>query len=111
MSLPGGVAFPRRHDCVASRGANLGCPSARDHADVGVPADHRNAGNLGNIERELRVLISEQYDALFRDLLRDFETGFHIYHALLRGIINNTARKHRPQYAVNMLIQLSLWNL
>ena len=57
------------------------------------------------------MLISEQHNALFRNLLRDLETAFHIHHAFFRRIIDYAAGKHGPQYAVNMLIQFGLGNL
>ena len=78
MSLPGGPAFPGRHDGISSRRINLRGAATREHPDVGVRADHSNAGNLGNFERELRVLVSEQHNALFLN--------------------------HGPQYPENMII-------
>ena len=92
---------------ISSLRIHLGRTASRDHAFVGIESDDRNGLYLGAIERQHALLVLQQNRALLRKGSGNFESAFHIDHALLRGVVHNAAEEFGTQDAAHMLIELS----
>ena len=85
-------------------GQHLRRAAARQHADIGMFADHGNAA-LACAERKDAALVLEQYHAFFRGDLCDEGIVRHGVGLLHRGIVEQPYGEHAPQDAVNHVVQ------
>ena len=89
-----------------SRRIHLRRSSARNHALVGMRANHGDGAHLRAIQRQNPFIIFQQHDTLFRNLPRSFQPTFHIHYASLPRIVHDAAGKFRTQNPPHVLIQL-----
>ena len=107
MILPVCFSLPRRHNRITTGRIHLSGAAARNHANVGVSADYRDARNPGRVEGQNLFLVLEQHNAFFFDSLRDIQSAEHIDDTFLHGMVHDAGHELCIENPARVVIDFS----